>query len=131
MPKRLLIVLAVAALAIAACSSGNSSPAPAPSTSPGSPAPNPSIKKATIMVTVNGTAAPRIPVEESTPRSTSSPRPGTPFDTENTGKKGLVHFHNLKPNKIYCWVAVISPSFKSSECAGWGVWQNETINLGT
>jgi hypothetical protein len=131
MPKRLLIVLAAVALTIAACNSNSSSSTPSPSFSPSSPAPNPSIHKATVMVTINGTPAPRIPVDESTPRSTSSPRPGTPFDTQKTGKKGLAHFHQLKPNKIYCWVAKISPSFKSSECAGWGVWQNETINLGT
>ena len=131
MPKRLLIVLAVAALAIAACNSGNSSPAPAPSVSPGSPAPNPSITKASILVTINGTPQPRIPVEESTPQSTSSPRPGKAFDTQTTGKKGIAHFTGLKPNKIYCWVAIIAPSFKTSECASWGIWQNETINLGT
>jgi len=131
MPKRFLIVLAAVALGIAACSSSSNSTSPSPSYSPGSPAPNPSIKKATVLVTVDGTPQPRIPVEASTPESTSSPRPGKPFITINTGKKGLAHFHNLKPNKIYCWVAIIAPSFKTSECAGWGVWQNETINLGT
>lgn len=131
MPKRLLIVLAAAIIGIASCSSGSSNPSPAPSGSPGSPAPNPSITTATIQVTVGGTPQPRIPVEASTPTSTSSPRPGKPFATLYTGKKGEAHFKNLKPSKIYCWVADISPSIKSSECAGWGIWQNETIYLGT
>ncbi len=130
MPKRLLLVLAVAALAIAACHN-NSSTSPIPSGSPLSPSPNPSITNAKVLVTIAGTPAPKIPVEESTPRSTSSPRPGKPFDTRNTNKKGLAHFSDLKPNKVYCWVADISPSFKSSECAGWEVWQTSTITLGT
>jgi hypothetical protein len=130
MPKRLLLVLGVAALAIAACNSGNS-PAPTPSYTPGSPSPNPSITKATIEVTISGTPAARIPVEASTPKNPQSPRPGTPFETVNTGKKGLAHFNHLKYNKVYCWVALIAPSIKSSECAGWAVWQNSTIFLGT
>ncbi len=75
--------------------------------------------------------AAKIPVEISTPKNTASPRPGTPFETKDTGKKGLVKFKDLKPSKIYCWVAIIAPSFKSSECAGWQIWQGSTINLGT
>jgi hypothetical protein len=130
MPKRLLVCLAVAALAIAACHS-YSAVSPTPSSSPASPSPNPSIKKATILVTVLGTPAARIPVEESTPKNKVSPRPGKPFDTQNTGKKGLAHFTHLKPTDIYCWVAVLGQSHTSSECASWAIWQNSTINLGT
>lgn len=129
MPKRLLLALALTALAVAACHSGSTTPTP--SSSPASPNPNPSITKATILVTIGGTPAPKIPVEESTPRSTSSPRPGKPFDTQHTGRMGLAHFHGLKPSDTYCWVAIISPSFKSSECAGWAIWQTSTITLGT
>jgi hypothetical protein len=129
MPRRLLLALAVAALAIAACHGGSTTPTP--SSSPASPVPNPSIKKALVEVTINGTPAAKIPVEESTPRSTSSPRPGTPFDTVKTNYKGIAHFYKLKPSKTYCWVAVISSNFKSSECAGWEVWQTSTITLGT
>lgn len=130
MPKRLLLALTVAALAIAACHN-NSSTSPIPSGSPLSPSPNPSVTKAVVLVTIAGTPAPKIPVEESTPRSTSSPRPGKPFDTQNTNKSGKAHFYGLKPSKTYCWVAIISPGFKSSECAGWQVWQTSTITLGT
>jgi hypothetical protein len=129
MPKRLLLALAVTAIAIAACKSGSTTPTP--SSSPLSPSPNPSISMATILVTIGGTPQPRIPVDESTPRSTASPRPGKPFFTKNSGKKGFARFGNLKPSKTYCWVAKISPSFKASECAGWAVWQTSTINLGT
>jgi ABC-type glycerol-3-phosphate transport system substrate-binding protein len=92
MPKRLLLVLAVAALAIAACHSGSTTPSP--SSSPASPSPNPSITKAAVLVTVLGTPQPHVPVQESTPKNTSSPRPGTPFDTEYTNKKGVAHFFN-------------------------------------
>jgi hypothetical protein len=130
MPKRLLIFLAVAALAIASCKGGGSTSTP-PTGPPISPSPNPSIKKATVLVTIQGTPAPGIPVQESTPKSTSSPRPGTPFDTEVTGIKGLVHFLHLKPSKTYCWVAIIGPHQTSSECASWAIWQTQTISLGT
>ncbi len=128
MPKRLLLVLAVAALAIVACN--NSSTTPTPSSSPVSPHPDPSITKAAVLVTILGTPQPHIPVEESTPKNTSSPRPGTPFDVEKTNKKGVAHFFHLKPSKTYCWVAVID-SIKFSECAGWAVWQGSQIDLGT
>lgn len=129
MPKSLLFALAAAALAIAACSSGSTSPSP--TISPGSPMPNPSIKTAKIFVSVNGgTPAPKVPVDISTPKNTASPRPGTPFDTQNTGKMGNVHFHNLKPSKTYCWVAHIASGYTSSECAGWEIWQSTIINLG-
>ncbi len=129
MSNRLLLALVGAALAIAACH--GSSTTPTPSSSPASASPNPSITKASVLVTIAGTPAPKIPVEESTPTSTSSPRPGTPFDTVNTNKKGMAHFTHLKPSRTYCWVAIISSSFKSSECAGWAIWQTSTITLGT
>lgn len=128
MPKRLLLVLAVAALAIAACNSGSTTPSP--SGSPGSPKPNPSITKAAVLVTILGTPQPHIPVLESTPKDTSSPRPGTPFDTEYTNKKGIAHFTHLKPSQTYCWVATVG-TIKLSTCASWPTWQSSQILLGT
>jgi hypothetical protein len=129
MPKRLMIVLVAAALAIAACH--NSSVAPTPSGSPLSPSPNPSVTRATVLVTILGTPAPRIPVQESTPKNTASPRPGTPFETRRTNDKGKAFFSHLKPSKTYCWVAILAPGHTSSECAGWAVWQTSIITLGT
>jgi hypothetical protein len=128
MPKRLLLVLAAAALAIAACHSGSTTPSA--TGTPFSPSPNPSITKAGVLVTILGTPQPHVPVEESTPKNTSSPRPGTPFDTEKTNKNGVAHFYGLKPDKTYCWVAIVG-SIKFSECAGWAVWQTGQIDLGT
>jgi hypothetical protein len=130
MPKRLLLALGLAALAIAACHNGSVSPSP--SFTPLSPSPNPSITKATIEVTLAGTPAPKIPVQISTPlnRNTASARPGTPFETVNTGRKGLARFNHLKPDGTYCWVAIISPSFRSSTCDSWAIWQTSTIILG-
>ena len=130
MPRRLLLVLAVAALAIAACHSGSTNSTPA-TPLPASPSPNPSISSAIVQVLIGGTPAPNIPVEESTPKNTASPRPGTPFATLYTNHHGKVEFTHLKPSQTYCWVAIISPSFKSSECAGWAVWQTGEILLGT
>jgi hypothetical protein len=130
MPKRLMIALAVAALAVAACHSYNT-PTPTPSSTPVSPSPNPKDSKATVEVTNNGTPQPKIPVEISTPANPGSPRPGTPFDTENTGKKGLAHFSMLDPKKTYCWVAVFGSGHDSSQCASWDIWQTSTILLGT
>ncbi|MBV8066521.1 MAG: hypothetical protein JO113_00990 [Candidatus Eremiobacteraeota bacterium] len=129
MPKRLLFVLAAVAIAVAACKSGSSS-TPLPSGSPVSPSPNPSISQALVSVTVGGTHEPRIPVEISTPKNPSSPRPGKPFQVKKTGKKGGTTFRDLKPDGTYCWVALISPRFKSSECASWAIWQTSTIMLG-
>jgi hypothetical protein len=130
MPKRLLLALGLAALAIAACHSGSTSPSP--SFTPLSPSPNPSITKATVEVTLAGTPVPKIPVQISTPlnKNTASARPGTPFETVNTGQKGLAHFNHLKPDGYYCWVALISPSFKASVCDSWAIWQTSTIILG-
>ncbi|MFY9738596.1 MAG: hypothetical protein WAK11_06015 [Candidatus Cybelea sp.] len=129
MPKRLMMVLCVAALAVAACHS-SSSTTPTPSFTPSSPAPNPSIRTAHVYVTVNGQPKPRIPVQESTPKSTSSPRPGNPFETLATNHNGKVKFPDLKPAKTYCWVAIL-PTGKSFECAGWEIWQTTIITLGT
>lgn len=129
MPKRLMIVLVLAALSIAACHSGA-----VPSTSPSpttSSTPNPKIKTATIEVTILGTPKADIPVEISTPRSSSSPRPGTPFETKDTKKKGKVKFTGLNPNKYYCWVAILGTGLKSAECANWTIWQTGTIIIGT
>jgi len=131
MPKRVLIFFALAALAVAACSNNGNSSTPTPSGSPGSPAPNPSISVAHLTVTILGSPAARIPVEESTPANKISPRPGTPFDIRKTGKKGKVSFHDLKPAKTYCWVAVIAPGQQYAQCADWELWQTSTITLGT
>ncbi|HEY1882526.1 MAG TPA: hypothetical protein VGG51_05735 [Candidatus Cybelea sp.] len=130
MPKRLMIALAVAALAVAACHSSTST-TPTPSSSPASPSPNPKDHKATVEVTINSTPQPMIPVAISTPANPTSPRPGTPFDTETTGKKGFVHFLMLDPKKTYCWVADFGSGHSSSECADWEIWQTSTILLGT
>lgn len=83
------------------------------------------------MVTVLGTPAPGIPVQESTPKSTSSPRPGEPFETRKTNAKGVAHFYNLNPNNFYCWVALLGPHQKSSQCASWAIWQTGQVTLGT
>lgn len=130
MPKRLLLALAVVAVVVSAACHSSSSTTPIPSGSPVSPSPNPSVTRAKVEVTVAGTPAPQVPVEISTPRNPNSPRPGSPFLTKPTDKKGEVRFSHLKPSKTYCWLAKISPSFKSSECAGWEVWQTSVIMLG-
>lgn len=130
MPKRLMILLAVAALAIAACHNNSNNVTPSPSGTPFTPSPNPSIKKATVFVSRLGTPAPGVPVEESTPRSTSSPRPGTVIQTIYTGKKGMAFFAHLKPSSYYCWVAILGVGQRASLCASWAVWQTSIINLG-
>lgn len=131
MPKAFVIFMSVVGLAVVLSDCGGSSsstPAPSPSVSF---TPNPTVTKATVSVTLLGTAAPNIPVEESTPADPASPRPGTPFLTLKTGKMGMAHFYKLDPNTTYCWVAVLGPSQNSSTCANWTVWQFDTINLGT
>jgi hypothetical protein len=128
MPKRLLLALAIASLAIAAC---HSTPSTTPSFPPSSPTPNPKITKTTVSVTIGGTPVPRVPVEISTPRSTASPRPGKPFFTKNTGKKGNATFTGLKPSQTYCWVAIVGPSYHFVDCADWQTWQSGTVDLGS
>jgi hypothetical protein len=130
MPKRLLIFLTLTAVVVAAaCHSAGVTPSP--TGSPASPAPNPSITRAIVSVTVNGTPRPHVPVAESTPRSNASPRPGTTIETRYTNKKGWTRFYDLKPSKTYCWVAKVGNGIQFSECAGWEVWQTSTIALGT
>ncbi len=129
MPKRLMIALVLAALAVAAChSSGTSS---VPSGPAGSPSPNPNVHLATIQVTINGTPQPNIPVAASTPANVGSPRPGKPFQTKDTGMKGLVRFTHLNVNKTYCWVAHFGSGVTSSLCGNWVIWQSSKIVLGT
>jgi hypothetical protein len=131
MPKRVMILLAAVSLglAISACKNNSGgSVAPSPSVSL---TPNPTLTAATISVTILQTPAAFVPVQESTPRSSSSPRPGTPFLTQKTGKKGMTKFTHLKPNQTYCWVAILGPNQRSSQCASWEIWQYQTIPLGT
>jgi hypothetical protein len=131
MPKRVLIFLAAISLGLAvpACHNNSGStvtPTPAPSITP-----NPSITAATVDVTILGSPAANIPVQESTPKSSSSPRPGTPFVTKRTHKDGTVKFKDLKPSQTYCWVAILGPKQTSSTCAGWETWQFQPIQLGS
>ncbi len=130
MPKRLMIFLAFTALAIAACH-GSSSVTPSPSSSPASPNPNPSIKDVVVQVTVDGSPKPKVPVDESTPKSATSPRPGKTIETRYTNRKGTTHFYDLKPSATYCWVARLGHGVEFSQCAGWEIWQTSTITLGT
>jgi hypothetical protein len=130
MPKALAIFAAAVALAIALadCGSSNSStPTPSPTASY---TPDPTITAATVAVTkAQGSPAAYIPVEISTPASTSSPRPGTPFLTQKTGVKGMTKFNHLKPSNWYCWVAIFNKTVTSSTCANWTTWQFDTIDL--
>ncbi|MGA8532677.1 MAG: hypothetical protein WB615_01060 [Candidatus Tumulicola sp.] len=130
MPKRVMILLAAVSFAVAipAChsSSGTVTPTPVPSLTP-----NPSLSTATISVTRLATPAADVSVEESTPKSSSSPRPGTPFATQRTGHAGMTKFKNLKPTQTYCWVAILGKNQTSSACAGWEIWQYQPISLGT
>lgn len=130
MPKAVIILFAAVCLALAvpACNNNNSTPTttPVPSLTP-----NPSLTAATITVTRLSTPAAYVTVQESTPESSSSPRPGTPFATQKTGKKGQTIFKHLKPTQTYCWVAILGPNQTSSACAGWEIWQYQPIPLGT
>jgi hypothetical protein len=130
MPKRLLLALAAIAVVVSAACHSSTSTTPTPSFSPTSPSPNPSVTRAKVEVTVAGTPVPDVPVQISTPSNPQSPRPGHPFKTKVTDKKGEVRFSHLKPSKTYCWLAIIATSFKASECASWAVWQTSTIMLG-
>jgi hypothetical protein len=42
-----------------------------------------------------------------------------------------VKFGDLKPAKTYCWVAILGGGKRSSECAGWEIWQTTLITLGS
>jgi hypothetical protein len=130
MPKALAIFAAALALAIALADCGasnSSSPTPAPTESF---TPDPTITAATVAVTGDqGSPAPYIPVQISTPASTSSPRPGTPFLTQKTGVKGMTKFTHLKPSNWYCWVAIFNKTVTASTCANWTTWQFNTITL--
>jgi hypothetical protein len=131
MPKRVMILLAAISLglAIPACNK-NTTPTTTPQPS-ASFTPNPMISNATVAVTLHGSPAPRIPVQASTPQSSASPRPGTPFITVRTGGSGNAKFKNLKPGQTYCWVALLGNSQVASTCAGWEIWQYQTITIGT
>lgn len=132
MPKRASILFAVVALALtfAACGGNGTNP----STSP-SPAvtltPNPKDRSASVDVTILSTPAPNVAVQISTPKSSASPRPGTPFDTQITNKKGVAVFKDLNPAKTYCWVAELTSSQSSSTCAPYYIWQTGPVSLGT
>jgi hypothetical protein len=130
MLKSVMILFAAACLALAvpACNSNNSTVSPSPTVSL---TPNPSLTAATITVTRLSTPAAYITVQESTPKSSASPRPGTPFATQQTGVKGQTIFKHLKPNQTYCWVAFLGANQTSSACAGWEIWQYQPIPLGT
>ncbi len=131
MPNRLAILLALFSLgiALAAC---NSSTTPAPTPAPSvSFTPDPSIKTATVEVTILGSPTPHIAVEISTPHPYPSGRPGKPFKTNNTNKKGFATFAGLKPSGTYCWVAFVGSGQTSSTCQSWAFWQTSTVILGT
>jgi hypothetical protein len=131
MPKRASIVLAALSLllAVAACNGSSSvTPTPAPSVTY---TPNANDKHANVTVTKLNSPAPFITVQISTPQSSASPRPGTPFQSKLTNKKGAVTFYGLKPSASYCWVAQLGGGKTSSLCAGFATWQNSTIQLGT
>lgn len=131
MPKRASIFLAVIALTlpVAACG-GNSTPTASPTAVP-SITPNPKDTTAKINVTILGTPVPKVAVEISTPKSSASPRPGTPFNTETTDKNGTATFKNLKPSKTYCFVADLTASQSSSICTPFYIWQGGPVQLGT
>jgi len=132
MPKRASILLAAIALALTFAACGGNGAAPTPTITPAPPiTPNPKDHTATVTVTVLGTPVPKVAVEISTPRSSASPRPGKPFDTETTNRKGNATFKQLNPKKTYCWVALISASQSSSVCAPFYTWQTGPISLGT
>lgn len=133
MPKSVIFLFAAVciALAIPACNNNNSSVVTTPSASL---TPNPSLTAATISVTRLSTPAAFVPVQISTPANTASPRPGTPFATHQTGKKGMAKFTHLNPVKNggwYCWVATLGPNETSSTCANWEIWQYQPVPLGT
>lgn len=93
--------------------------------------PNPHITWARISVTIAGSPAPNIPVVESTPRSDKRPFPCAPIAKKRTDASGKTVFRKLLPSQIYCWVATLTPTEKSSVCATWQAWQSGTIQMGT
>ena len=113
------------------CGGGGGSVAPATPTPTVSFSPNPKIRSATVAVTRLGSPAPNVAVQISTPKSSSSPRPGTPFGTQYTKSNGETKFNHLTPSKTYCWVAILGQNQTSSQCAPWFTWQSGTIPLGT
>src|SRR5215469_358947 len=117
MPKRASLFLAVIALTLtfAACGGSGSTPSPTP-TPAGNITPNPKDTTAKVNVTILGTPVPKVAVDISTPKSSASPRPGTPFNTQTTDKTGTATFKNLKPSKTYCFVADLTASQSSSIC---------------
>jgi hypothetical protein len=131
MPKRASIFLAVIALTltVAACG-GNTTPSATPSPV-ASITPNPKDTTAKVNVTILGTPVPKVAVEISTPKSSASPRPGTPFNTQTTNKSGTATFKNLKPSKTYCFVAELTASQSSSICTPFYIWQGGPVSLGT
>jgi len=132
MPKRASILFAAVALALSFAACGGGSSGVAPTTAPsGNITPNPKDRSASVDVTILGSPAPKVAVQISTPKSSASPRPGTPFGTEYTNKKGTARFNNLNPNKMYCWVALITASQSSSICAPFYIWQGGPVSLGT
>ncbi|HKE37360.1 MAG TPA: hypothetical protein VKB39_08005 [Candidatus Baltobacteraceae bacterium] len=132
MPKRASILFAVIALALtfAACGGNGATPSQTP-TPVGTLTPNPKDRSASVDVTILNSPAPKVAVEISTPKSSASPRPGKPFDTQITDKKGVAVFKNLNPSKTYCWVANLTSSQSSSTCAPYYIWQTGPVTLGT
>lgn len=132
MPKRASLFLAVLALTLtfAACGGNSATPSPTP-TPVGNITPNPKDTTAKVNVTILGSPAPKVVVEISTPKSSASPRPGTPFNTETTDKSGTATFKNLKPSKTYCFVADLTASQSSSICTPFYIWQGGPVGLGT
>jgi hypothetical protein len=132
MPKRASIFFAAIALAISFAACGGNATTPSGTPSPAvTLTPNPKDRSASVDVTILGSPAPKIAVEISTPKSSASPRPGTPFDTKTTDKKGTAVFYKLNPKKTYCWVAELSASQSSSICAPFYLWQTGPVSVGT
>jgi hypothetical protein len=132
MPKRASILFAVIALGLtfAACGGNGANPNASPSPTV-TLTPDPKDRSASVNVTILGTPAPNVAVQISTPKSSASPRPGTPFDTETTNKKGTAVFKKLNPSKTYCWVALLTSSQSSSTCAPYYIWQTGPVLVGT
>jgi hypothetical protein len=128
MPKRLLLIaVAAIGLGLAACNSGTTSTTP---TAEPSTTPDPSITATTVQVTLLGTPVPKSPVLESTPESSSSPQPGTPFAEATTNASGEVVFSKLKPGQTYCWVSTPPGTVVTfSNCTS--DWQYANVDLGT